>query len=201
MKILIDFFPILVFFIIYQVVKGDNPDEAIYAATKGLLIASVVQLLYLHFIQKKIEKSHWLTFALILVLGTLTLTLRDPKFVGWKPTLVNWGFAIAFLGSLFIGKKTLLERMMSQAMLMPHNKWQQLTLIWSAFFIFSGALNLYVYYNYPQETWVNFKMFGMLGVTFIFMIGQSIYLYKADFVTFIEDPEAEIKKEDDKNAL
>lgn len=188
-KILIDFFPIFLFFIVYQIIKQETPDEAIYGATIALLVGSFLQIGYLYFIEKKVEKSHWLTFGLILVLSGMTLLFHDPKFMLWKPTLVNWGFALAFIGSIFIGKKTLLERMMSQAMLMPKNKWQFLTLIWASFFIFSGLLNLYVAFNYPEATWVNFKMFGMLGVTIVFMILQGIYLYNADFVTFIEDPE------------
>ncbi len=203
MKILIDFFPIFVFFIVYQVVKGDNPTEAIYSATIALLIASVLQMLYLQFVAKKIEKSHWLTFGLILVVGTMTLAFHDPIFIKWKPTLVNWGFGAAFFASLFIGQKTLLERMMNQAMEMPRKNWQQLTIIWALFFIFSGLLNLYVAFNFSENTWVNFKMFGMLGVTLLFMIGQGIYLYKADFVTFIEEESEEKNKQEEnsKDAL
>jgi len=119
---------------------------------------------------------HLVTLGLLVVFGGLTLLLRDPVFIKWKPTVVNWLFAIVFLGSQFIGKKSMVERMMSHAIDLPAVIWTRLNVSWGVFFLASGILNLYVAFNYAEETWVNFKLFGMLGLTVVFVILQSFYM-------------------------
>lgn len=169
MKFLTDFFPILLFFIAYQAYD-------IYVATAVAIGASAVQVAYFQIRHKKVEKMQWVTLGLLIFFGGLTLLLRDPDFIKWKPTVVNWLFAIAFLGSEFIGKKSLLQRMMDQAVALPGVIWTRLNYIWVSFFIAIGLLNLYVAFNFSEETWVNFKLFGMLGVTFVFIIAQGFYI-------------------------
>ena len=119
---------------------------------------------------------HVITLVLTVILGGLTLLLKDIRFIKWKPTAVNWVFALVFLGSQFIGKKPIIRRMMDHAISVPDEIWTKLNMGWVVFFIFSGIANLYVAYNFSTEFWVNFKVYGLLGLTFIFAIGQAMYM-------------------------
>jgi intracellular septation protein len=122
---------------------------------------------------------HLITLVLVLILGSATLYLRNPYFIYWKPTLVNWAFAIAFLGSQFIGKKNMLQRMLdSQITVSSQHIWKNLNFAWVAFFIAMGFINWYVFTHFSPDTWVNFKFFGMMGLTFVFVIAQSFYLMR-----------------------
>jgi len=169
MKFLADFFPILLFFVAYQM-------AGIYVATAVAIGASVLQVAYFQLRYKKVEKMQWVTLGLLVFFGGMTLIFRNPDFIKWKPTVVNWLFAAAFFGSMFIGKKSLLQRMMDQAITLPPPIWIKLNYLWIAFFISIGFLNLYVAFNFDEETWVNFKLFGMLGLTFVFVIAQGFYI-------------------------
>ena len=182
MKFLSDFFPILLFFIAYKL-------EGIYTATAVAIIASAIQVAYFQIRYKKVEKMQWVTLWLLIFFGGLTLAFRDPDFIKWKPTVVNWLFAAAFLGSQFIGNKTLLQRMMDQAVSLPQVIWQRLNYIWISFFVGIGFLNLYVAFNFSEDTWVDFKLFGMLGITFVFIILQGFYI--ARHVTEVDKPSEE----------
>ncbi len=169
MKLLADFFPVILFFVAYKL-------AGIYVATGTAIAASMVQVAWNHWRHGKVETMHWVTLVLVLVFGGLTLALRDPLFIKWKPTVVNWLFALAFLGSGLFMEKGLLQRMMEQAVTLPREGWKRLTLAWVAFFFFLGAANLYVAFHYGEATWVNFKLFGMMGLTLLFVIGQGFYL-------------------------
>ena len=111
-----------------------------------------------------------------MIFGGLTLALHDPVFIKWKPTVVNWLFAVAFLISGLFMERNLLQRMMDHAISLPSNIWYRLNLAWITFFISAGLANLYVAYNYSESTWVDFKLFGMLGLTLLFMLLQGFYL-------------------------
>ncbi len=205
MKFLFDFFPILLFFIAYKL-------YGIYPATAVAIGASFLQVFAFWLKQRRFEKMHLITLALIVVLGGATLLLQDKTFFMWKPTAVNWLFAAVFLGSQFIGKKPIIERMMAHAIEAPKQIWQRLNIAWVAFFIAMGLANLYVanfYFQAEQalthaagksvdleqcdslngqllelcqhaklmeEEWVNFKLFYMMGLTFLFVIAQAFYL-------------------------
>ena len=175
MKFLYDFFPILLFFIAYKMYD-------IYVATAVAMAAAAVQTFAFWLKYRRFEKMHLVTLALLLVFGGLTLLLHDPVFIKWKPTVINWLFAIVFMGSHWIGDKPLVERMMSHAIQAPLPVWLRLSWMWVTFFVGIGLLNLYVAFNYSEEAWVNFKLFGMLGITFAFVIGQAFYLSR-----YIED--------------
>jgi len=169
MKFLTDFLPVALFFIAYKMAD-------IYVAT-GVLIATSFAQVGIQWLQhRKVEKMHLVVLGLAVFFGGLTLALRDPLFIKWKPTVVNWLFAIAFLGSQFIGKSTLVERMMSHAVTLPAGIWGRLNMAWALFFLLMGGLNLYVAFNFAEETWVNFKLFGMMGLTFLFVIIQALYM-------------------------
>jgi len=169
MKLLFDFLPIVLFFIAYKLAD-------IYAATGVLIVATLAQAGWIWLRQRRIEKLPLITAGLVLVFGGATLILHDPVFVKWKPTAVNWLFAAAFVASRFIGEKTLLERMMGSQLELPAPVWVKLTFAWAIFFLVMGAANLFVAYTFDESTWVNFKLFGMLGLTLLFVLAQAAYL-------------------------
>ena len=169
MKLLLDFFPVILFFIAFKMYD-------IYVATAVAIAASIVQVAYVYIRNKRVEKMHLFTLGLIVILGGATLVLQDEAFIKWKPTIVNWGFALVFFGSHFIGKKSIIRRMMDSAISMPDFAWLRLSQMWISFFIFSGIANLYVAYNFDTDTWVNFKLFGLMGLTVAFLVLQVIYI-------------------------
>ena len=169
MKLLFDFLPILLFFVAYKLAD-------IYVATGVLIGVTLAQVGWIWLRQRRVEKLPLFTAGLVLVLGSLTLILHDPVFVKWKPTVVNWLFALAFIGSRFIGRQTLLERMLGNQMELPARIWINLTLMWAIFFFVMGVVNLYVAFTFDENTWVNFKLFGMLGLTLVFVLAQAAYM-------------------------
>lgn len=169
MKLLFDLFPVVLFFIAFKMYD-------IYVATAVIIVATVLQVGYVYLKHKRIEKMHVITLALILVLGGLTLILQDENFIKWKPTIVNWGFALVFLGSHYIGTKPIIRRMMDQAIQLPDVIWVRLSAMWVVFFVLSGIVNLYVAFNYDTDTWVDFKLFGLMGMTLVFIVLQGLYI-------------------------
>jgi len=199
MKLLYDLFPIILFFISYhqadaiinntpvaQYIDMSQPEQVIATiiATGIAIAASFIQVAGFWLKHHRFERMHIFSLTLISVLGGITIALGDPTFIQWKPTFLNWVFALAFLGSQFVGEKNLVQRMMGAQISLPDNIWVRLNLSWVAFFILSGAANLYVafYYGLDQDEktrmdfWVNFKLFGLMGLTFIFVIAQAIYM-------------------------
>lgn len=171
MKLIASFLPIILFFAAYKLYD-------IYIATGVAMAAALIQTLWHWWAHKELEKMHLVTLVLLLVFGGMTLLFQDPTFIKWKPSVVNWLFGLAFLLSplAIFGGKPLTERMMSQTVQLPDVVWHRLNRAWWIFFFAVGLLNLYVAYGYSEETWVNFKLFGLLGLTFAFIIGQSFYL-------------------------
>ena len=169
MKFLFDLFPILLFFLAYKLYD-------IYVATAVAIAAAFLQTGLYWLKHRKFETMHLVTLGILVVFGGLTLVLRDPVFIKWKPTVVNWLFALIFLGSRFIGSRTLVERMMSHAISVPAAVWLKLNWAWTLFFIAIGLVNLFVAYRYSEAVWVNFKLFGMVGLTLVFVFAQALYL-------------------------
>jgi intracellular septation protein len=169
MKILFDFFPILLFFVAFKLYD-------IYVATMVAIAATVVQVGVAWVRTRKVEPTHIITLVLIIVFGGATIYFKDELFIKWKPTVVNWLFGLAFLLSQVFGRRTFVERMMGATIELPANIWRRLNLMWAVFFITLGIVNLFVVYTFDTETWVNFKLFGLLGLTLLFAVGQSVYL-------------------------
>lgn len=170
MKAFLDFLPILLFFVAYKLYD-------IYTATAVAIVASVIQLAIVYHLEKRLPGMLLASTALIVLMGGATLLLHDELFIKWKPTIVNWVFAAVFIGSLYIGQRPLLARMMDSVFAnLPVSVWQRMTWIWAVFFIAVGLLNLWVAYTFDTDTWVNFKLVGLLGLTIVFVIGQSFYL-------------------------
>ena len=170
MKLLVDFLPIVIFFVVYKMTND------LILATAILIPATMLQMGYTWLTSKKIEKMQLVTLIMVVVLGGLTVALQDGQFIKWKPTIVNWLFGLAFLGSQFIGKKPVVQRLMEKGIQLPSRIWRQLNFAWFVFFAVMGSLNLYVAFNYSEATWVDFKLFGMLGLTFVFILAQGIYM-------------------------
>jgi len=217
MKLLFDFFPIILFFVsFYQakflidntfigsLINPERPDHinATIVATGIAIVASFIQVGYSWLKSHKIQRMHVFSLVLITVLGGITILIGDPAFIQWKPTVLNWAFALAFLLSIFIGEKNLVERMMGSQLDLPDYVWTRLNLSWVAFFLISGAANLYVAFYYDREalpevrmeTWVDFKLFGLMGLTIIFVIMQAIYLSR--FIEEQEEDKTQDLKED-----
>ncbi|MBD3634404.1 MAG: septation protein A [Methylophaga sp.] len=183
MKLFFDFLPIVLFFVTYKLGGGEysfNGEmvqvDGIYAATAVMIVATLFQVSFTWLRHRTVERAHLVTLVLVIVLGGLTLWLQNPDFIKWKPTAVNWLFALVFIGAYLFTDKSLLERMMAQHIQLPNKVWSRLNMAWILFFVGSGLANLYVAFNYDEATWVNFKLFGMLGLTIVFIIAQSVYL-------------------------
>lgn len=169
MKLFFDFFPIIAFFIAYKAYD-------IYAATIVAIVAVVLQITYGFIRGHKPELMHIVTLVLVCLLGGATLWLHDEMFIKWKPTAVYWILALILLVSHFIGSKPVVQHLLDKNIQMPNKAWRALNLGWFGFFTAMGCLNLFVVYNFDTNTWVNFKLFGTLALTFAFVIAQGFYL-------------------------
>jgi len=181
-KQFIDFIPLILFFIVYKLdprtveLAGHSVElGGIFSATAVLIISSILVYGALFLLQRKLEKSQWLTLIACLVFGSLTLAFHSETFLKWKAPVVNWLFAVGFLGSHFIGDKVLIQRVMGHAVSLPKQIWTRLNLAWVVFFIFSGCANLFVAFTF-HDIWVDFKVFGSLGMTVLFLVAQGVYL-------------------------
>jgi intracellular septation protein len=125
---------------------------------------------------RKVAAMQLVTLAILIIFGGLTLFLHDEQFIKWKPTVINWLFGGGFLASQFLGTKTVIERLMGANLTLPKPVWRRLNLGWVCFFFAMGGANLYVMSHFDRDTWVNFKLFGMLGLTVVFVVIQALYL-------------------------
>lgn len=171
MKQLFDFIPLLVFFLVYKFAD-------IYQATAALMVVTVLQIAVTWLKARKLEKMHLITLGLVLVFGGMTLFFHDDAFIKWKVTVINGLFGLALLVSQFAFRKPLIKQMLAREIQVPDPVWGRVNLAWALFFFVCGALNLYVAFNLPQETWVNFKVFGLLGLTLLFTLLTGGYLYR-----------------------
>ena len=184
MKLLFDFLPIILFFVAYKTAD-------IYVATMVAMIVSALQVLVYRVKFKKFDNMQLVTLALITVLGGLTLILQDERFIKWKPTMVNWAFAVALLGYGWYIKAPVIEKLLGKQIKLPLPVWYKLDYSWALFFGFSGALNLWVAFEFSTDTWVNFKLYGSIGLTLAFIALQALYLSRH----LTETPETTLAKE------
>ena len=181
-KQFIDFIPLILFFIVFKLEPRDVelagqtfPFGGIFSATAMLIISSVLVYGTLFALNKRLEKSQWITLLGCLFFGGLTLAFQSETFLKWKAPVVNWIFALAFAGSHFIGQQPLIKRVMGHAVSLPDPIWTKLNIAWVVFFIVLGATNLFVAFTF-QSSWVHVKVYGSLGMTLLFLIGQGVYL-------------------------
>lgn len=169
MQFLFDLFPVIAFFVAYKV-------WGIFVAT-AVLIAGVLAQTAVSWIRHRKVSPMLLTSAvLVLIFGGLTLWVRDPAFIKWKPSIVNWLFAAAFLVSQYLQGPTIIQRMLGENVTLVPADWRRLNLMWVGFFVVAGALNLYVAYRFDEATWVNFKLFGLMGLTLAFALLQGVWI-------------------------
>jgi intracellular septation protein len=167
-KFLFDFFPLILFFVAYRF-------AGIYVATAAAIAATVAQIGWSLARRHQVSSMQWVSLVIIVLFGGATLLLHDETFIKWKPTVLYWTGAAAFLASLAFGRN-LARAVMGAEIELPQAVWTRLCVAWAAFFAFAGAANLYVAYNYATSVWVNFKVFGSFGLIVVFVIAQSLWI-------------------------
>ncbi|PID55074.1 MAG: intracellular septation protein A [Gammaproteobacteria bacterium] len=183
MKQLLEFLPIVLFFVTYQmsgktIAIGDwqYTLDGIFSATLVLMISSAITLVITRVKYGHIEKREWFMLGTVLLLGGATVLLRDQTFIFWKPTVFNWVLAIAFGASQFIGEKNLLQRALGSQLDLPKHIWMRLNMLWVANFTIVGALNLVVAYGFGEATWVSYKLYSSIGFTLLVTIATFIVI-------------------------
>lgn len=171
MKLLFDFFPLLAFFIAYKF-------GGIYVATAVLIVVTAAQVIFSWMKHRKVDPMLWVVFFLVLIFGGATLWEHDPEFLKWKVSIVNWLFAAAFFGSSLFTRKPLVQRLLETNVQLTESIWRRLNLGWGLFFLVMGCLNYYVMKHYSTDIWVDFKVFGIFGLTLVFIVLQTLYLLK-----------------------
>jgi intracellular septation protein len=169
MQALYDFFPILVFGIVYYF-------YGIYAATASIIITSTIQVIFHRLRYKAYSSMQVMTMLLVWVLGAATLIFHNVMFIKWKPSVIYTLFAIILIGCEIFSKKSPLKHLLGTQLTLPNPVWRKLSIIWAVFFIVMAVLNLYVAYHFSTKDWVYFKVIGCLALTVLFIIGQSFYL-------------------------
>ncbi len=169
MKFLFDIFPVILFFAAFKI-------YGIYIATAVAIAATVIQIAWVWLKHRKVDNMQWISLALIVVFGGATLLLRDETFIKWKPTVLYWLFSVTLAVSALIFKKNLIRTMMEKQVTAPDQVWRKLLVGWIGFFAVMGVLNIYVAYTYDTDSWVNFKLFGGIGLMILFVIAQAVVL-------------------------
>ena len=169
MQFLIDLLQVIAFFIAYKL-------AGIYVATAVLIVGVLAQTAVSWIRHRKVSGMLLTSAVLVVVFGGLTLLIRDATFIKWKPTVVSWLFAAAFLASQYMRGQPIIQRMLGENVTLDAMDWKRLNLMWVAFFFIEGVLNLYVAYNFDEATWVNFKLFGLMGLTLLFALAQGVWI-------------------------
>jgi len=171
MKLFFDFLPIIVFFVAYKL--GN-----IYLATALAILAVFAQISINLLRGKRPDMMQLITLGMITLLGGATLLLKNELFIKWKPTVVYWILGVVFMVTPYFTRKTLVQKMLDNSLTLPQRAWQKLNCVWISFFAVMGLLNLYVVYTFTTDFWVNFKLFGTLGLTFVFVLLQGLLIYR-----------------------
>jgi intracellular septation protein len=169
MKFLFDLLPVILFFVAFKLAD-------IYVATGVAIAASFAQVGWLKLRGKKVEPMLWASLAIIAVFGGATLLLQDETFIKWKPTVLYWMFGLVLAAAALLFRRNLIRAMLSEQVQLPEPIWSRLNWSWIGFFAFMGAANLYVAYNYSTDLWVNFKLFGGMGLMLLFVVAQALFL-------------------------
>ncbi len=196
MKLLFDLFPVILFFAAFKYAEK-NPQLAadwmgallgaatvdpkiapILLATVVVIVATIVQIAWVHFRHGKVDKMLWVSLVLVVVFGGMTLAFQNEAFIKWKPTILYWVFGASMAFSGLVLKKNAIKAMLGEQLNLPEAVWERVNLAWIAFFVAMGALNLFVAFNFSTDAWVNFKLFGGMGLMFAFVLGQGMMLSK-----------------------
>ena len=196
MKLLFDLFPVILFFVAFKY-SEKNPELAaswvgpllgsaavdikqapILLATVVVIAATVAQIIWVRLRHGKVDKMLWISLVLVVVFGGMTLIFQNENFIKWKPTILYWVFAASMGFAALVMKKNAIQSMLGEQLTLPDTVWRKLNLSWISFFIFMGILNLVVAFNFTTDTWVNFKLFGGMGLLLLFALGQGLLLSK-----------------------
>lgn len=196
MKILFDLFPVILFFVTFKY-SEKNPELAatwvgsilhsttvdlkmapILLATVVVIAATVAQIIWVRVRHGKVDKMLWISLALVVVFGGMTLAFQDEAFIKWKPTILYWVFAASMAFSAIVLKKNAIKSMLGEQLSLPEAVWSKVSYAWIAFFTGMGFLNLFIAFNFSTDIWVNFKLFGGMGLLFVFILGQGLLLSK-----------------------
>lgn len=195
MKFLFDLLPVILFFVAYKIAGGqadaalqltrqflgDSVSESqapILLATAVAIAATFGQIAWVWLRHRKVDAMLWVSLVIVSVFGGATLFFHDPVFIKWKPTVLYWLFSATLAGSALLFRRNLIQRMLAAQITLPEAVWHRLNLAWAGFFAFMGALNLVVAYRFSEEAWVNFKLFGGMGLMLLFVLGQGLFLSK-----------------------
>jgi intracellular septation protein len=179
MKFLFDIFPVVLFFVAFKL-------YGIYVATAAAIVATCLQVGWAWLRHRKVDNMLWASLGVILVFGGATLILENETFIKWKPTVLYWLFGLALAASAAIFKKNLIRAMMEKQVALPEFVWGKLLASWIGFFAGMGVLNLLVAYNFSTDTWVNFKLFGGIGLMLLFVVAQAFMISR-----YVQDKKAE----------
>ncbi len=196
MKLLFDLFPVILFFGAFKY-SEKHPETAadlltsllgsaavdlkqapILLATVVVIVATVAQIVWVRIRHGKVDKMLWISLGLVVVFGGLTLFFQNEAFIKWKPTLLYWVFAGSMAFSSLVLIKNAIRTMLGEQMTLPEPVWARVNLAWIAFFAAMGVLNLIIAFNFPTDTWVNFKLFGGMGLMLLFVLAQGMLLSK-----------------------
>ena len=200
MKILFDFLPIALFFGMFKYAEANKDwaagvatdwlgfmvsggvvgaaEAPVLLATVVVIVATLAQIVWLKASGRKVDAMLWISLALVTVLGSATIYFHSESFIKWKPTVLYWIMGGALLLGQLVFKKNGIKSIMGAQMRLPDATWRRVNFSWVAFFVAMGCLNLWVAYNFPTSTWVNFKLFGGMGLMFVFVMAQALYLNK-----------------------
>ena len=181
MKLLLDFFPIILFFVAFKF-------AGIYVATGVAIVATIAQIGWLRHKTGKIEPMQWVSLGVIVLFGGATIVAQNETFIKWKPTVLYWLMAGSLLAGQLFFRKNLLKSLMGTQLELPEAAWKVTNWSWIGFFSVMGVVNLWVAYHYDTDTWVNFKLFGGLGLMAVFVVGQALFL--ARYVKADEAPDS-----------
>jgi intracellular septation protein len=181
MQFLFDLLPVIAFFVAYKV-------AGIYVATAVLIVGVLAQTAVSWIRHRKVSGMLLTSAALVVIFGGLTLAIHDATFIKWKPTVVSWLFAAAFLASQFMSGPTIIQRMLGENVALEAADWNRLNFMWVLFFVIEGVLNIWVAYRFDEATWVNFKLFGLMGLTLLFALAQGVWIARRSEQADAEKP-------------
>ncbi|EON11514.1 MULTISPECIES: septation protein A [Pandoraea] len=171
MKFLFDLLPVILFFVAFKF-------AGIYVATGIAIATTIVQVIWMWLRHRKVEPMQWVSLAIIVVFGGATMLLHDETFIKWKPTALYWLFGITLFVAELVFDKNLIRAMMEKQMALPDTLWRAVNFSWALFFLAMGGLNLVIAYHFSTDTWVDFKLFGGMGLMVVFIVVQSLWLAK-----------------------
>ena len=169
MKFLFDVFPVILFFVAYKLAD-------IYVATGVAIAATIAQVAWLKLRGRRVDTMLWASLAIIVVFGGATLLLHDETFIKWKPTILYWLFAAVLAGGELFLRRNFIRTLLGEQLQLPDRAWRTLNRSWTGFFAFMGAANLFVAYSFSTDTWVNFKVWGGIGLFLLFAVVQGLFL-------------------------